>query len=180
MSIIMSACAFAQRRIMLGLTQQQMAELIGVDLSAGTQVRDRHQPIRPVAIPDRPGLGLDISYFFEDVDPEHRNKPKTTEMMPQQRMLLELARNFASITSRKHQDALCNLAGCLANVEAGRGDRPRGRRSGARPQPQPMIRKVSDHSPSSASCSGANQRPPPHRRRRRLPIGASAEKSIRV
>ena len=39
--------------------------------------------------------------------------------MPQQRMLLELARNFAGIGNRKHQDALCNLARVLAN-----GDNP--------------------------------------------------------
>jgi hypothetical protein len=35
--------------------------------------------------------------------------------MPQQRMLLELARNFANIPNRKHQDALCNLARVLAS-----------------------------------------------------------------
>jgi hypothetical protein len=37
--------------------------------------------------------------------------------MPQQRMLLELARNFSAISSRKHQDALCNLARVLAGTE---------------------------------------------------------------
>ena len=45
-------------------------------------------------------LGVDISYFFEDIDPEKRNKPKPAEMMPQQRMLLELARNFIGMASR--------------------------------------------------------------------------------
>jgi hypothetical protein len=38
-------------------------------------------------------------------------------MMPQQRMLLELARNFASITHRRHQDAICNLARVLASPD---------------------------------------------------------------
>jgi hypothetical protein len=37
-------------------------------------------------------------------------------MLPQQRMLLELARNFAAINNRKHQDALCSLARALANT----------------------------------------------------------------
>jgi hypothetical protein len=32
-------------------------------------------------------------------------------------MLLELARNFAAIGSRKHQDAICNLARVLATGE---------------------------------------------------------------
>ena len=63
-------------------------------------------------------MGVEISYFFEDVEPERRGKVKAAELMPQQRMLLELARNFTSIGSRKHQDALCNLARVLANVEA--------------------------------------------------------------
>ena len=35
---------------------------------------------------------------------------------PQQRMLLELARNFISLPSRKHQEALCSLARALANM----------------------------------------------------------------
>ena len=43
------------------------------------------------------------------------NQRLQAEMMPQQRMLLELARNFAAIGSRKHQDALCNLARALAS-----------------------------------------------------------------
>ena len=35
---------------------------------------------------------------------------------PQQRMLLELARNFISLPSRKHQEALCSLARALASA----------------------------------------------------------------
>ena len=107
-----------QRRIMLGLTQQQMAELIGVTYQQAHKYEtgiNRISAGRLYQISQ--ALGVDISYFFEDVDPERRNKPKAAEMMPQQRMLLELARNFASIGSRKHQDALCNLARVLANGE---------------------------------------------------------------
>jgi hypothetical protein len=40
--------------------------------------------------------------------------------MPQQRMLLELARNFAAIKSRKHQEALCHLARVLCDGESRR------------------------------------------------------------
>jgi hypothetical protein len=36
---------------------------------------------------------------------------------PQQRMLLELARNFIGMPSRKHQEALCSLARALSNPE---------------------------------------------------------------
>ncbi|MEK0082196.1 helix-turn-helix domain-containing protein [Benzoatithermus flavus] len=107
-----------QRRIMLGLTQQQMAELIGVTYQQAHKYEtgiNRISAGRLYQIAQ--ALGVDISYFFEDIDPDRRAKPKTSEMLPQQRMLLELARNFAAINSRKHQDALCNLARVLASNE---------------------------------------------------------------
>src|SRR5918998_4212995 len=107
-----------QRRIMLGLTQQQMAELIGVTYQQAHKYEtgiNRISAGRLYQIAQ--ALGVDISYFFEDIDPDRRNKPKAADMMPQQRMLLELARNFASIHNRKYQDALCNLARVLANAE---------------------------------------------------------------
>ena len=108
-----------QRRIMLGLTQQQMAELIGVTYQQAHKYEtgiNRISAGRLYQIAQ--ALGVDISYFFEEIDPEKRSRAKPAEMMPQQRMLLELARNFAGINSRKHQDALCNLARVLANGDA--------------------------------------------------------------
>lgn len=104
-----------QRRIMLGLTQQQMAELIGVTYQQAHKYEtgiNRISAGRLYQIAQ--ALGVDIGYFFDDLDPEQQNKAKSTEMMPQQRMLLELARNFAAIGNRKHQDAICNLARVLA------------------------------------------------------------------
>ena len=108
-----------ERRIMLGLTQQQMAELIGVTYQQAHKYEtgiNRISAGRLYQIAQ--ALGVEISYFFEEFDPEKRTRPKPSEMMPQQRMLLELARNFASINNRKHQDALCNLARVLATGEA--------------------------------------------------------------
>jgi transcriptional regulator with XRE-family HTH domain len=107
-----------QRRIMLGLTQQQMAELIGVTYQQAHKYEtgiNRISAGRLFQIAQ--ALGVEISYFFEDVEPEKNAKPKDKELMPQQRMLLELARNFSAISSRKHQDALCNLARVLAGTE---------------------------------------------------------------
>ena len=107
-----------QRRIMLGLTQQQMAELIGVTYQQAHKYEtgiNRISAGRLFQIAQ--ALGVEISYFFEDVEPDKDAKPKDKELMPQQRMLLELARNFSSINSRKHQDALCNLARVLAGTE---------------------------------------------------------------
>ncbi|WP_027134534.1 helix-turn-helix domain-containing protein [Geminicoccus roseus] len=107
-----------QRRIMLGLTQQQMAELIGVTYQQAHKYEtgiNRISAGRLFQIAQ--ALGVEISYFFEDVEPDKNAKPKDKELMPQQRMLLELARNFSSIGNRKHQDALCNLARVLAGSE---------------------------------------------------------------
>ena len=105
-----------QRRIMLGLTQQQMAELIGVTYQQAHKYEtgiNRISAGRLYQIAQ--ALGVDISYFFEDIDPEKRTRPKASEMMPQQRMLLELARNFIGMPSRKHQEAICNLARALTD-----------------------------------------------------------------
>ncbi len=100
-----------ERRIMLGLTQQQMAELIGVTYQ---QVYKYEKGINRIAagrlctIAD--ALGVDVTFFFEGIDNDREFKPT-----PQQRMILELARNFISIPNRKHQDALCSLARALAS-----------------------------------------------------------------
>lgn len=105
-----------QRRIMLGLTQQQMAELIGVTYQQAHKYEtgiNRISAGRLYQIAQ--ALGVDIGYFFEEIEPERAGKAKPAEMMPQQRMLLELARNFASIQNRRFQDAICNLARVLAS-----------------------------------------------------------------
>src|ERR671919_641679 len=79
-----------QRRIMLGLTQQQMAELIGVTYQQAHKYEtgiNRISAGRLYQIAQ--ALGVDISYFFEDVDPERRNRPKPAEMMPRRRTVAE-------------------------------------------------------------------------------------------
>jgi transcriptional regulator with XRE-family HTH domain len=113
-----------QRRIMLGLTQQQMAELIGVTYQQAHKYEtgiNRISAGRLYQIAQ--ALGVEIGYFFDDIEPDQQARVKSTEMMPQQRMLLELARNFAAIGSRKHQDAICNLARVLATGDRATGDR---------------------------------------------------------
>jgi transcriptional regulator with XRE-family HTH domain len=107
-----------QRRIMLGLTQQQMAELIGVTYQQAHKYETGINRISAGRLYQiARALGVEISYFFEDVEPRS-GVTRTQELMPQQRMLLELARNFAAIKSRKHQEALCHLARVLSDSEA--------------------------------------------------------------
>jgi transcriptional regulator with XRE-family HTH domain len=62
-------------------------------------------------------LGVDVSYFFEGLGSD-----KAFSATPQQRMLLELARNFISIPERKHRDAVCSLARALSEAHGPGGD----------------------------------------------------------
>ena len=98
-----------ERRIMLGLTQQQMAELIGVTYQ---QAHKYEKGINRVAAGRlyqmARVLGVDIGYFFEGL-----NGDGSFQASPQQRMLLDLARNFVSIRTRRHQEAVCTLARAL-------------------------------------------------------------------
>ena len=107
-----------ERRIIFGLTQKQMAELIGVTnqqahkyekginrISAGRLYTIAH------------ALGVDVTFFFEGMGGDRDFEPT-----PQQRMLLELARNFISLPNRKHQEALCDLVRALASVNELHGD----------------------------------------------------------
>ena len=104
-----------ERRIMLGLTQQQMAELIGVTYQ---QAHKYEKGINRVASGRlyniAQALGVDVGYFFEGL---HSEKPKAA---PQQRPSLELARSFLSIPRRKHQEALCSLTRALSDPDAER------------------------------------------------------------
>ncbi len=109
-----------QRRIMLGLTQQQMAELIGVTYQQAHKYETGINRISAGRLYQiARALGVDISYFFEDVDPG-AGPPRNQQLMPQQRMLLELARNFSAIKNRKHQEAICHLARVLSDNEGRR------------------------------------------------------------
>jgi transcriptional regulator with XRE-family HTH domain len=104
-----------QRRIMLGLSQQQMAEQIGVTYQ---QAHKYEKGINRVAAGHlyniAQALGVDVGYFFEDLYSE-----KAFRATPQQRMMLELARNFNAIPSRRHQEELVSLARALAEPDAG-------------------------------------------------------------
>jgi transcriptional regulator with XRE-family HTH domain len=99
-----------ERRIMLGLTQQQMAELIGVTYQ---QAHKYEKGINRIAAGRlyniAQALGVDVGYFFEGL----HSGDQAFKATPQQRMLLELARNFISIPMRKHQEAICALARAL-------------------------------------------------------------------
>ena len=101
------------RRAGLGLTQQQMAKLIGVTSQQAHKYEtgiNRISAGRLYQIAE--ALGVEISYFFEDV-PERC----AAELNAQHRLLLELTRDVAAIPNRKFQEAFCVVARALAAVE---------------------------------------------------------------
>ena len=100
-----------ERRIMLGLTQQQLADLIGVTYQ---QAHKYERGINRVSagrlFEVAQVLGVPVSYFFEGLD-----QGSERGISPRERMCLELARNFAQIPNERHQEALSQLARALAS-----------------------------------------------------------------
>ncbi len=104
-----------QRRIMLGLTQQQMAELIGVTYQQAHKYETGINRISAGRLYQiAKALGVEVGYFYEGLEEEGQERPRESELTPAQRMLLDLARNFTNIPSRRQQEALCQLARALA------------------------------------------------------------------
>jgi len=103
-----------ERRIMLGLTQQQMADLIGVTYQQAHKYEKGINRIAAGRLSSiAKALGVEVGFFFESAEADQSGfKPST-----QQRLLLELARSFIALPSRKHQEAICNLARVLATPE---------------------------------------------------------------
>src|SRR5262250_61554 len=100
-----------ERRIMLGLTQQQLADLIGVTYQ---QAHKYERGINRVSagrlFEVAQVLSVPVSFFFDGLEQENGRA-----ISPRERMCLELARNFAQIPNQRHQEALSQLARVLAS-----------------------------------------------------------------
>jgi transcriptional regulator with XRE-family HTH domain len=111
-----------ERRIFLGLTTQQVADLIGVTSQQALRYERGINSIasgRLYAIAR--GLGVDVSYFFAGVPDED----PAFKVPTQERMLLNLVRNFMAITDRERQREAYALVRALAenqNVESESND----------------------------------------------------------
>lgn len=96
-----------ERRTMLGLSQEQLAELISV---SSQQAHKYETGINRVTAGQlhriAEALGVGPAYFFEGLG---AGRPAD----PRQRMMLELARSFVALPSRRHQEVLCELARAL-------------------------------------------------------------------
>lgn len=100
-----------ERRVMMGLSQQQLAKMIGVTYQQAHKYErglNRISAGRLFEIGQV--LGVPVSWFFDGLAVEGPGQ----EASPRQRMCLELARNFALIDNEKHQEALSQMARALA------------------------------------------------------------------
>lgn len=105
-----------ERRILLGLTQQQMADLIGV---TSQQAHKYEKGMSRVAsgrlYQIAQALGIDVGYFFDGMGRDDTLMPTRQ----QQRVPLEFARDVMAIPIRSHQQGIVSLARALAEPDAG-------------------------------------------------------------
>ena len=96
---------------MLGLTQQRLAEMIGVTYQ---QAHKYERSVNRVSagrlFEIARALSAPITFFYEGIGQEG---PRQITL--HQRMQLKIARNFAEIRNEKHQEALSQLARTLAS-----------------------------------------------------------------
>jgi transcriptional regulator with XRE-family HTH domain len=101
-----------ERRLALGLTQQQLAELVGTTYQQAHKYEkgvNRISAGRLHALAR--ALGVDIGYFYEGLGSGEPARPTA-----RQRRMIELTRSFA-VLPRRQQEALAALARALAGVE---------------------------------------------------------------
>jgi transcriptional regulator with XRE-family HTH domain len=99
-----------ERRSMLGLTQQQLAEMVGVTYQQANKYERGINRVSAGRLYEiARALNAPIAFFYEGAGDE---APRVVP--PRQRMLLDIARNFAEIQNDKHQEAVSQLARALA------------------------------------------------------------------
>jgi len=102
-----------ERRVMLGLSQQQMADMIGVTYQQAHKYEKGINRISAGRLYEISRvLKVPVSFFYEGLD-----GGSDEGLSSRQRMCLELARNFSQINNQRHQEALSQLARAMA-VEA--------------------------------------------------------------
>ncbi|MCW9034605.1 MAG: helix-turn-helix domain-containing protein [Alphaproteobacteria bacterium] len=101
-----------ERRIMLGLSQQQMADMIGVTYQQAHKYEKGINRISAGRLYEiAQVLKVSVSYFYEGLD----SGDSEGSLNQRQRMCLELARNFSQITNTRHQEALSQLARAMSS-----------------------------------------------------------------
>jgi transcriptional regulator with XRE-family HTH domain len=102
-----------RRRIMLGLSQQELADLIGVTYQQAHKYERGINRISASRLYDIANvLQVSVGHFFDRLGDE-----EPTGLEPKQRMCLELARNFMNISDEEQQEALSQMARVLASSQ---------------------------------------------------------------
>lgn len=97
-------------RVQLGLTQQQLAEMIGVTYQQAHKYERGVNRISAGRLYEIARvLGVDVGHFFEGLGTGVEAK-----LSGRQRLCLELSRNFSNIENERHQQAVSQLCRILA------------------------------------------------------------------
>lgn len=108
-----------ERRRLLGLSQQQLAERIGVTYPQAYKYERGTNRVPAARLPVIAAvLGVRIDYFYEGFD-----GAAATVQTQHHRMLGNLVRYFLAIESLSEQEALCRLIQVLAERQARVGSR---------------------------------------------------------
>ena len=115
-----------EQRILLGMSQLQLATIIGVTFQ---QVQKYEMGINRIGcrilVTIAEALDVGVATFYDGIGA----RPDEFHQGLRERLLLELARNFVEIRDPSFQDSLCDLARSLSEAQgAGKG---KDRESGA-------------------------------------------------
>lgn len=101
-----------ERRIMMGMSQQVIGDLIGVTYQQAHKYERGKNRISASRLYDIAHvLQVPVSYFFDEIG----HDTDVREVAPAPRMCLELARNFMGIRDKSQQEALSQMARVLAD-----------------------------------------------------------------
>ena len=104
-----------ERRLLLGLTQQQMADRIGVTYQQAHKYEKGINRLSAGRLYDvARGLGVDVAYFYEGLPTGGGVVPSASH-----EMMLELTRDFLSIRNPAHREAVLMVARALAEGDGG-------------------------------------------------------------
>ena len=102
-----------QRRVALGLTQQQVATMVGVTYQQAQKYESGRNRLSAGRLFNfAQALDVNVAYFFEGLS----GVPAGRKM--QDRLMLDLARNFAAISNPAHREAVAALVRAMAVVGA--------------------------------------------------------------
>jgi transcriptional regulator with XRE-family HTH domain len=104
-----------ERRLMLGLSQQELADAIGVTYQQAHKYERGLNRIAAGRLYEiAQALDVPISWFFDGISPGQEPAPLTER----QRLRLEIARTIAQIGNEQYQLALSQMARALAEADA--------------------------------------------------------------